>query len=301
MSHRVTLIPGDGTGPEIAEATRRVLEATGVEFDWDVQEAGADVMEQHGGNPLPDHVIDVDQATTASRSRARSRRRSGSGFRSVNVGLRKSLDLYAQVRPCKYYPGVRTRYADAGVDLVIVRENTEDLYAGIEFERGIGGRGRDRGDHRAAHRRPHPRRLGHLDQADLRGRHPAGRRVRLRLRPPERPPQGDLGAQGEHHEAHRRAVARGVAPGRRRELRHRVRRPDRGQHVHAARAEARAVRRARAAEPLRRHRLRPRAPASSAGSGSPRARTSAPPARCSSPPTARRPSTRARTRSIRSR
>jgi isocitrate dehydrogenase (NAD+) len=138
VSHRVTLIPGDGTGPEIAEATRRVLDATGVTFDWDVQDAGSDVMEQNDGNPLPDRVIESIRANgTAIKGPITTP--VGSGFRSVNVGLRKSLDLYAQVRPCKYYPGVRTRYVDAGVDMVIVRENTEDLYAGIEFERGSAG------------------------------------------------------------------------------------------------------------------------------------------------------------------
>jgi isocitrate dehydrogenase (NAD+) len=138
LSHRVTLIPGDGTGPEIAEATRRVLDATGVTFDWDVQEAGSDVMDHNGGNPLPDRVIEsIRRNGTAIKGPITTP--VGSGFRSVNVGLRKSLDLYAQVRPCKYYPGVRTRYADAGVDMVIVRENTEDLYAGIEFERGSAG------------------------------------------------------------------------------------------------------------------------------------------------------------------
>ena len=134
----MTLIPGDGTGPEIAEATRRVLEATGVAFQWDVQEAGADVMDRHGGNPLPDGVIDsIRRNGTAIKGPITTP--VGSGFRSVNVGLRKSLDMYAQVRPCKLYPGVRTRYADSRVDLVIVRENTEDLYAGIEFERGSDG------------------------------------------------------------------------------------------------------------------------------------------------------------------
>jgi isocitrate dehydrogenase (NAD+) len=138
VSHAVTLIPGDGTGPEIAEATRRVLEATGVRFAWDVQEAGADVMDRHGGNPLPDDVIDsIRRNGTAIKGPITTP--VGSGFRSVNVGLRKSLDMYAQVRPCKLYPGVRTRYADTKVDLVIVRENTEDLYAGIEFERGTDG------------------------------------------------------------------------------------------------------------------------------------------------------------------
>jgi isocitrate dehydrogenase (NAD+) len=131
--NRVTLIPGDGTGPEIAEATRRVIDATGVEIDWDVQEAGADVMDRHGGNPLPDHVLDsIRENGVAIKGPITTP--VGGGFRSVNVSLRKTLDLYGQVRPCKSYPGVRSRYED--VDLVLVRENTEDLYAGIEFEEG---------------------------------------------------------------------------------------------------------------------------------------------------------------------
>ncbi|HEX9381159.1 MAG TPA: isocitrate/isopropylmalate dehydrogenase family protein [Gaiellaceae bacterium] len=133
MAHRVTLIPGDGTGPELTEATRRVLEATGVEFDWDVREAGADVMERHGGNPLPDDVLDAIRATGVA-LKGPITTPIGGGFRSVNVALRKSLDLYGQVRPCKTYPGVRTRFDE--VDLIIVRENTEDLYAGIEYEQG---------------------------------------------------------------------------------------------------------------------------------------------------------------------
>jgi isocitrate dehydrogenase (NAD+) len=133
MAHRVTFIPGDGTGPEIAEATRRVLEASGAELDWDVQQAGADVMDQQGGNPLPDHVLDsIKQNGVALKGPITTP--VGTGFRSVNVALRKTLDLYGQVRPCKSYSGVRSRYED--VDLVVVRENTEDLYAGIEFEEG---------------------------------------------------------------------------------------------------------------------------------------------------------------------
>ncbi len=130
--HRVTLIPGDGTGPEIAEATRRVLEATGVGFDWDEQEAGADVMDKYG-TPLPDHVLESIRRNGVA-LKGPITTPVGGGFRSVNVGLRKGLDLYAQVRPCKTYAGVRTRFED--VDLVIVRENTEDLYAGVEYERG---------------------------------------------------------------------------------------------------------------------------------------------------------------------
>jgi isocitrate dehydrogenase (NAD+) len=129
----VTLIPGDGTGPELSEATRRVLEATGVEFDWDVQQAGADVMDQFAGNPLPEQTLDSIRRTGVA-IKGPITTPVGGGFRSVNVGLRKALDLYAQVRPCKTYEGVRTRFED--VDLVIVRENTEDLYAGIEYEQG---------------------------------------------------------------------------------------------------------------------------------------------------------------------
>jgi len=133
MAHRVVLIPGDGTGPELTEATRRVLEATGVEFDWDIRDAGADVMEQYGGNPLPDEVLDaIREAGVALKGPITTP--VGVGFRSVNVALRNQLDMYAQIRPCKSYPGVRSRFQD--VDLIIVRENTEDLYAGIEYEQG---------------------------------------------------------------------------------------------------------------------------------------------------------------------
>ena len=133
MAHRVTLIPGDGIGPELTEATRRVLEASGAEFDWDVQYAGTDVMDQNDGNPLPDHVLDAIRETGVA-LKGPITTPVGSGFRSVNVGLRKALDLYGQVRPCKSYEGVRSRFDD--VDLVLVRENTEDLYAGIEYEQG---------------------------------------------------------------------------------------------------------------------------------------------------------------------
>ncbi len=132
MAHRVTFIPGDGTGPEIAEATRRVLEATGAEFEWDVQNAGEGVMEEWG-TPLPEHVLEsIRKNGTAIKGPITTP--VGTGFRSVNVALRKELDLFACLRPCKSYPGVRSRYTD--IDIVIVRENHEDLYAGIEFEKG---------------------------------------------------------------------------------------------------------------------------------------------------------------------
>jgi isocitrate dehydrogenase (NAD+) len=133
MAHRVVLIPGDGTGPELTEATRRVLEASGAELEWDVREAGADVMERYGGNPLPPEVLDAVRETGVA-LKGPITTPVGGGFRSVNVALRKELDMYAQVRPCKSYPGVRSRFED--VDLIIVRENTEDLYVGIEYEEG---------------------------------------------------------------------------------------------------------------------------------------------------------------------
>ncbi len=135
MAYRVTFIPGDGTGPEIAEATRRVLEATGVQFDWDVQEAGVDVFEKEG-NPLPDRVIESLMRNKIG-IKGPVTTPVGTGFRSVNVTLRQKLDLYCCLRPCKTYEGVRSRYDN--IDLVIVRENTEDLYAGIEYEKGSDG------------------------------------------------------------------------------------------------------------------------------------------------------------------
>src|SRR5437763_2771726 len=147
MAHEVTLIPGDGTGPELTDATRRVLEATGVEFDWDEQQAGADVMADYGGNPLPDQVLESIKRTGVA-LKGPITTPIGGGFRSVNVTLRKTLDLYGQVRPCKSYRGVRSRYED--VDLIIVRETTEDLYAGVEYEAGS-AEARELADWIAAH------------------------------------------------------------------------------------------------------------------------------------------------------
>jgi isocitrate dehydrogenase (NAD+) len=135
MSYTVTLIPGDGIGPEVVQAARRVLEATGVKFNWEMGEAGAEVMAKYG-TPLPDSVIQsIRKNKVALKGPVTTP--VGTGFRSVNVALRKSLDLYACLRPCKTYPGVPSYYKD--VDIVIVRENTEDLYAGIEFEKGTPG------------------------------------------------------------------------------------------------------------------------------------------------------------------
>jgi isocitrate dehydrogenase (NAD+) len=132
MAYDVTLIPGDGTGPEITEATRRVLEATGIEFRWHMRQAGLEVFEKQG-TVLPDDVIASIKETKVG-LKGPITTPVGKGFRSANVALRKNLDLYANLRPAKTYPGLRSRYDH--IDLIIVRENTEDLYAGIEYQRG---------------------------------------------------------------------------------------------------------------------------------------------------------------------
>lgn len=135
MSYQVTLIPGDGIGPELAEATRRVLDATGVALEWDVQQAGADQIEA-SGTPLPHAVLDSIRRNKVA-IKGPITTPVGGGFRSVNVGLRKALNLYACLRPCKTYQGVQSRYEE--VDVVVVRENTEDLYSGVEFDDGSEG------------------------------------------------------------------------------------------------------------------------------------------------------------------
>ncbi|MGQ9503545.1 MAG: isocitrate/isopropylmalate dehydrogenase family protein [Thermogutta sp.] len=134
MAHDVTLITGDGVGPELAAAARRCVDATGVQINWDVQEAGIDVMERLG-TPLPDATLESIRRTRCA-LKAPITTPVGTGFRSINVFLRQELGLYACVRPCKYYPGVRTFFQNVSVDLVIIRENTEDLYAGVEFQCG---------------------------------------------------------------------------------------------------------------------------------------------------------------------
>ncbi len=163
MSYAVTLIPGDGIGPELAAAARTVLEATGIEFEWDLQEAGEATIASEG-TPLPERVIDSIRSNGVA-IKGPITTPVGSGFRSVNVGLRQALELYANVRPARSMKGVETRYEN--IDLIIVRENTEDLYAGIEHRRRP-RRGREHQDHHA------PR-----QQAD--------RALRLRLRHEERP------------------------------------------------------------------------------------------------------------------
>jgi isocitrate dehydrogenase (NAD+) len=132
VGHRVILIPGDGIGPEVTEAMRDVVDATGVDIEWEVRDAGAAVVER-AGTPLPDEVTEaIRDARVAIKGPVTTP--VGTGFRSVNVALRQELDLFAAVRPSRTHPGVPTRYP--GTDLMVIRENTEDLYLGVEFERG---------------------------------------------------------------------------------------------------------------------------------------------------------------------
>ncbi|TWT57626.1 Isocitrate dehydrogenase [NADP] [Thalassoglobus neptunius] len=131
--YNVTLIPGDGVGPEITEATRKCIEATGVKIDWDFQECGIEVIEREG--KVPDRVMDSVRKNGIA-LKAPITTPIGKGFRSVNVFLRQELNLFACVRPCKTYKGVRTYFEDSNVDLVLIRENSEDLYAGVEFQAG---------------------------------------------------------------------------------------------------------------------------------------------------------------------
>lgn len=133
--YTITLIPGDGVGPEITEAVTRVLEATGIRFHWDVQNAGEEVYHQEG-TPLPERVLEsIKKNKVAIKGPITTP--VGTGFRSVNVTLRQALDLYSCLRPCKSYQGAKTKYDN--IDLVVVRENTEDLYAGIEYQKGSPG------------------------------------------------------------------------------------------------------------------------------------------------------------------
>jgi len=127
-----TLITGDGIGPEIAEAARRCIDATGADINWEVAQAGVEIMQQLG-TPLPDATVESIKRNGVA-LKAPITTPVGKGYRSINVHLRQTLDLYACLRPCKSYKGVRSRYSD--IDLVVVRENTEDLYAGIEFQKG---------------------------------------------------------------------------------------------------------------------------------------------------------------------
>lgn len=132
--HHVTLIPGDGTGPELCQAARRCIDATGVVIQWEVAPAGADILRQEG-TPLPQYTLESILRNKVALKGPTSTP-PGTSMRSLSIHLRQELDLFACLRPCKYYPGVRSFFREVPVDLVVVRENTEDLYAGIEFEAG---------------------------------------------------------------------------------------------------------------------------------------------------------------------
>jgi isocitrate dehydrogenase (NAD+) len=129
---RVTLIPGDGIGPEVTAAARRIVDSVDADIEWDVHDAGIQAIETHG-TPLPEHVLDSIRANKVA-LKGPVTTPVGTGFRSVNVALRQELDLYASVRPCRLFEGIPSRFSD--VDIVVVRENTEDLYEGVEFEVG---------------------------------------------------------------------------------------------------------------------------------------------------------------------
>ena len=213
MAHDVTLITGDGTGPELAEAARKCVDATGVKINWDVQEAGIDVMVRTG-TPLPDAVMESVRRTHCA-LKAPITTPVGTGFRSINVYLRQALGLFSCIRPCKHYPGVRTFFESVPVDLVIVRENTESLYAGIEFQRGQAETGE----------------LidfinGHTKSGKIKtGREETGITIKsISVSATERivryafdyardnkPPQSHKRPQGEHPEVHRRAVSGSLA------------------------------------------------------------------------------------------
>ena len=254
MAHRVTFIPGDGTGPELAEATRRVLEATGVEFEWDFQDAGIDVYEEEG-NPLPDRTLDsIRERGVAIKGPTTTP--VGSGHRSINVALRKQFDLYSCIRPCKSYEGVRTRFPET--DLVIVRENTEDLYAGIEFERGS--------------QEIEKLRRFLADELASPTREDAGISIKpISVFGSERIVESAFAYAEEYgrskvtaaHKANIMKYSDGLFLEVAREVAgapsgHRVRGPDHRQPVQPAGLAARGVRRGGPAQPLRRHRLRPR-------------------------------------------
>ena len=235
MTHRVTLIPGDGIGPELAEATRRVLDATGIAFEWETVEAGEAVIAEYG-TPLPDHVLESIRRNKVA-LKGPITTPVGEGFRSVNVTLRQTLGLYANLRPARSIQGLETRYED--VDLVIVRENTEDLYAGIEHMVGP-----DAAESIKIITRAASERIARFafDYAVANGRRKVTAVHKANIMKL---------SDGLFLESCRTVAAELRRPDR-------VRGPDRRQHVHAARPEAGPVRRPRPAEPLRRHRVGPR-------------------------------------------
>ncbi len=250
----MTFIRGDGTGPELAEATARVLEATGVDFEWDWQDAGIDVYEQEG-TPMPDRVLESIRKNKLA-MKAPITTPVGSGFRSVNVALRKDLDLYCCLRPCRAYEGVRTRFPET--DIVIVRENHEDLYAGIEFEMG---------SDEAARLREVVKEISGTEIREDAGIsikpisvYGTTRIVRSAFEYAQENGRRKVTAA---HKANIMKFSDGLFLRVAQEVvkglpRHRVRGPHHRQPVQSARVTSGGVRRGRAAQPVRRHRLGPR-------------------------------------------
>ena len=183
LVHNVTLIPGDGVGPEVIEAARRCLEATGVRFQWEVINAGEAALKTEG-SLLPDRLLESIRRNKVA-LKGPTTTPVGTGFRSVNVALRKALDLYACLRPCRHYPGVPAHYQ--GVDIVVVRENTEDLYVGIEFDQGTPEASQAHLVHRADAEEKLRRRFRSGREGHLGDRQPPHRPLRLRLCPRQRP------------------------------------------------------------------------------------------------------------------
>ena len=247
----VTLIRGDGIGPEVADAVVSILEAAGAPLSFEEVVVGREA-EKRDGDPLPPSALDAIRKTGLA-LKGPVGTPIGKGFQSVNVRLRQTLELYANLRPVKNVPSVESRFQ--GVDLVIVRENTEDLYSGLEHIVVPGVVESLKIITEAASTR-----IARFAFEYARRQRPAPRHGR---------------PQGEHHEALRRALSRLLPQGGRGLPRHRRRRPHRRRAVHAPGDAARDPRRAAAREPLRRHRVGPRAPDSSEASASCPAPTSA--------------------------
>ena len=298
MRTRSPSIPGDGTGPELTEAARRVLEATGVEFDWDVQRSGRR-RDGRRRNAAAGGDARLDPARTGSPSRGRSRRRSGPASAPSTSRCGTSSGCTRCLRPCKSYPGVRSRYDN--VDLVVVRENTEDLYAGIEYEAGTADAARViemLNGMQAKQIAPTP-------GISVKPISPEGAeriiRYAFEYARTARPQAGLRASRRQHHEVHRRPVPVRLPRGRAGLPRDRAVGDARRRALHGARAEARGVRRARAAEPLRRHHQRPHRRPRRRPRRRSRRQHRRRTRRSSRRRTARRRSTRARTRSTRPR
>ena len=182
MSYRITLIPGDGIGPEIVDAARQVIDASGLDMQWQQAPAGQSALDTTG-NPLPDGTLEAVQSAHAT-LKGPTATPSGTGFRSVNVALRQKLELFANYRPARSLPGIKTRFED--VDLIVIRENTEGLYSGLEHTVVTGG----------------CRKSSHHHRKSI----TTDRQVCLRYRPASKPITSDLRSQSKYPQTFRRAL-----------------------------------------------------------------------------------------------